>query len=179
MATNIQLRRGTAAEWTAANPTLMSGELGLETDTTYYKIGNGSTAWNSLAYGSFNGVIETGTITSAMILDGTIVNGDINASAAIALSKLASGSSAQIIVANSSGVPTYVTLSGDATISNTGVLTLANSSLSLDEISDVVITDASSTQLLQYNGTNWVNATVSTTPTWDDDQNILSNQVFG
>lgn len=52
MATRIQLRRGTAAEWTAANPTLAVGELGLETDTEQFKIGTGSTAWNALAYAS-------------------------------------------------------------------------------------------------------------------------------
>lgn len=48
--TQIQIRRGTAAQWTSTNPTLASGELGLETDTGYLKAGNGSTAWNSLAY---------------------------------------------------------------------------------------------------------------------------------
>jgi hypothetical protein len=48
--TQIQLRRGTAAEWTSANPTLASGEFGYETDTGKAKIGNGVTAWNSLAY---------------------------------------------------------------------------------------------------------------------------------
>ena len=50
MPTQIQLRRGTAAEWTAANPVLAEGELGLETDTKLYKIGDGATAWNSLDY---------------------------------------------------------------------------------------------------------------------------------
>lgn len=46
----IQLRRGTAAAWTSANPTLSSGEIGVETDTLKFKVGNGSTAWNSLSY---------------------------------------------------------------------------------------------------------------------------------
>lgn len=41
MAVQIQFRRDTAAAWTAANPTLAAGELGLETDTSFYKIGNG------------------------------------------------------------------------------------------------------------------------------------------
>jgi len=93
MAVTIQMRRDTAAAWTSANPTLAQGELGLETDTTYYKIGNGSTAWNSLAYGAYNGTIPSNTVTSAMIIDGTIVNADINASAAIAYSKLSLGTS--------------------------------------------------------------------------------------
>jgi hypothetical protein len=56
--------------------------------------------------------------------DLSITNGKVSATAAIALSKLAPGTSGQIIVANASGVPTYVTLSGDATISNTGVITV-------------------------------------------------------
>ena len=43
-------RRDTAANWTAANPTLASGEVALETDTRKFKIGDGSTAWNSLNY---------------------------------------------------------------------------------------------------------------------------------
>jgi len=88
MAVQIQFRRDTAAAWTAANPVLASGELGLETDTSYYKIGNGSTAWTSLAYGSIVGTIPDNSITSAKIVDGAIVNADINASAAIAYSKL-------------------------------------------------------------------------------------------
>lgn len=50
MTARLQNRRDTAANWTANNPTLAAGELGLETDTTKYKIGDGSTAWNSLAY---------------------------------------------------------------------------------------------------------------------------------
>ena len=48
--TRIQIKRGTAASWTAANPILSVGELGLETDTSKLKVGNGSTAWNSLSY---------------------------------------------------------------------------------------------------------------------------------
>ena len=51
----FRFRRGTAAEWTAANPTLSSGELGLETDTAAFKIGDGVTAWTSLAYGGIAG----------------------------------------------------------------------------------------------------------------------------
>lgn len=46
----IQIRRGTAAAWASENPTLESGEFGLETDTGKTKIGDGSTVWNSLTY---------------------------------------------------------------------------------------------------------------------------------
>ena len=50
MTSRLQNRRDTAANWTSNNPTLAAGEIGLETDTTKYKMGDGTTAWNSLAY---------------------------------------------------------------------------------------------------------------------------------
>jgi hypothetical protein len=46
----IQIRRGTAADWTAANPTLAAGEVGYDTTSSKMKVGDGSTAWNTLAY---------------------------------------------------------------------------------------------------------------------------------
>jgi hypothetical protein len=46
----IQLRTDTAAAWTAANPTLLSGEMGIESDTRKIKVGTGSTTWNALPY---------------------------------------------------------------------------------------------------------------------------------
>ena len=77
---------------------------------------------------SFTGTFSapTGTITSTMLADGTIVDADINASAAIALSKLATSTAGNIIVYNSSGVPTSVTETGDITISDTGVTAIAS-----------------------------------------------------
>jgi len=50
MATKIQLRRDTAADWTSNNPTLAAGEFGWESNTNRFKIGDGSTAWTSLSY---------------------------------------------------------------------------------------------------------------------------------
>lgn len=50
MTSRLQNRRDTAANWTSNNPTLAAGEIGYETDTAKFKIGNGSTAWNSLDY---------------------------------------------------------------------------------------------------------------------------------
>lgn len=67
-----------------------------------------------------------GSITSGMIADGAIVNADINASAAIAFSKLAALSSTNILVGNGSNVAAAVAVSGDATLANTGALTIAN-----------------------------------------------------
>jgi hypothetical protein len=56
--TIIKLRRGTAAAWASANPTLSAGEMGIETDTQRSKYGDGTTAWNTLPYtvGNSSGV---------------------------------------------------------------------------------------------------------------------------
>ncbi len=55
MPTQIQFRRDTASDWSSANPTLAAGEFGYESDTTKFKVGDGSTAWNSLAYNTSAG----------------------------------------------------------------------------------------------------------------------------
>ena len=63
----IRLRRDTATNWTSANPVLSSGQPGFETNTGRIKIGDGVTAWNSLAYrfetgGTWGGI--TGTLSA-------------------------------------------------------------------------------------------------------------------
>jgi hypothetical protein len=64
MTQRILFRRGLQSEWQAANPILAEGELGLELDTTLYKIGNGIDSWNSLGYGGAN-VLGTPTYISS------------------------------------------------------------------------------------------------------------------
>ena len=82
MAINIQLRRGTASEWTAANPTLAVAELGVETDTAKFKLGDGATAWTSLGYGGIQGAVGAdGTFSSTQTIETkssaySIVSGD-------------------------------------------------------------------------------------------------------
>jgi hypothetical protein len=49
MALKIQLRRDIAANWTANNPLLLNGEVGIETDTLKFKVGNGTQRWNALS----------------------------------------------------------------------------------------------------------------------------------
>jgi hypothetical protein len=55
MAVQIQFRNDTAANWTSADPILAQGELGLESDTDQFKIGNGSDSWTELSYGGIAG----------------------------------------------------------------------------------------------------------------------------
>ena len=64
MSTQIQFRRDLSANWTSNNPTLAQGEVGLETDTNSYKVGDGATAWTSLAYHQLAPEITT------LLLDG-------------------------------------------------------------------------------------------------------------
>ena len=61
MATKIQFRRGTTAQWTAANTVLAEAEIGYDITLKKFKIGDGTTAWNSLSFfesGSGGGVSE-------------------------------------------------------------------------------------------------------------------------
>ena len=46
----IKCRIDTAANWTTNNPTLLNGEMGVESDTHFFKVGDGVTAWTSLNY---------------------------------------------------------------------------------------------------------------------------------
>lgn len=63
MSKRLQLRRGSASEWIAASPVLYAGEIGLETDTNKFKIGNGVLAWSDLNYFADQNTIasQTGT----------------------------------------------------------------------------------------------------------------------
>ncbi|MBI2543284.1 MAG: hypothetical protein HYW24_03800 [Candidatus Aenigmarchaeota archaeon] len=119
------------------------------------------------------GALTDNTIISSDIKNGTIVNSDISDTASIALSKLIAGSSGQIIVVNSSGVPNYVTLSEDATINSTGGLTIASSSITgpklganavtTSKISDGTIqnSDISDTAAITYIKLNLTNSILS------------------
>ena len=120
--THIQVRRGTAAQWTSANPTLASGEWGYETDTGKIKIGNGSTAWSSLSY--FGG---TGTVTS--ITAGTgLSGGTITTSGTVSIDTATTVdvSTAQTLT-NKTISASNNTLTGVAT--ETGTQTLTNKTL--------------------------------------------------
>jgi hypothetical protein len=56
MATKIQVRRDSSSNWTTTNPVLSEGEIGFETNTGKFKIGNGSSVWSSLDY--FGGEVD-------------------------------------------------------------------------------------------------------------------------
>jgi len=108
-------RRDTAANWTSANPTLLAGEIGIESDTNKIKLGTGSASWTALGYTPWSQV-------SAY----PFVNADIASAAAIAYSKLATLTSGNIVLGSSANVATSTAVTGDVTISNTGVTAIAS-----------------------------------------------------
>lgn len=95
---------------------------------------------------SVNSIVNDQVSNSAAIqysklsLANSILNADINSAAAIAHSKLAAVSSGNLLVGNASNVATSVALSGDATLSNAGVLSLAANSVDTAELVDDAVT---------------------------------------
>jgi hypothetical protein len=85
-------RRDTAANWTSVNPTLLAGEIGIESDTNKWKVGDGTTAWASLGY-----------IPGLSISAYPLVNADIASNAEIAVSKLADGTPRQLLQTDAAG----------------------------------------------------------------------------
>lgn len=62
----IQVRRGTASQWTSVNPILAAGEMGVESDTNLFKFGNGSSTWTALSYAN-NSDVAIGEISQDAI----------------------------------------------------------------------------------------------------------------
>lgn len=140
--TQIQFRRGTAAQWSSTNPVLASGELGYETDTGNFKIGNGSSAWNSLLV--LNGITadSTATFTNKTIsADNNTISGIAASSFVVTNSSgYIDGSAAQkaiptgtVVGTSDSQTLTNKTISGsDNTLSNIANSSLTNSSVTVN-----------------------------------------------
>lgn len=114
----VQVRRGPAAGWTAVNPVLLSGEIGFETDTRRWKVGDGITAWSGLPYMVDSDALrKTGPATFTGTL---ILNGMINAKG-------------RLTVLNPSGTETArVEQSGDAIFNSVAVSLTGGGQASVD-----------------------------------------------
>jgi hypothetical protein len=102
MAVRLQLRRDTAINWTTTNPVLALGEPGVETDTLKVKVGNGITAWNSLAYSisqDFDDLTNTPTTIAGY--------GIVDALSLTALSAVDAGGAGSFSYNNTTGAFTY------------------------------------------------------------------------
>jgi hypothetical protein len=139
MPTQIQLRRDTAADWTSNNPTMAAGEFGWESDTNRFKIGDGSNAWNSLAYAdtlkTLGDIAVTGsTISAPSNGDLTLTtsgSGKINISNAYTLPS-SDGSANQVLQTNGAGVLSFGTVSvGDFTFVGSTISSPSNADITL------------------------------------------------
>ena len=191
MATQIKLRRDTAANWTASNPVLALGEPGIETNTRKIKYGDGTTAWTALAYsagdanftGDYNDLTNKPTIPSVVGL-ATETYVDEKATWANISDKptfstvAASGEYKDLIwtvyqtiedlpdATTNHGMFAHVHAEGHGYMAHAGNwVKLGNYSDipgGLADLSDVIITGAATGQVLKYNGTAWVNDTDAT-----------------
>ena len=108
---------------------------------------------------------DSGTVTSTMLADDSIVNADINSSAAIAYSKLAALTDAHILVGNSSNVATVTPITGDISISNTGVTSITAGSIVNADISATAAIAASKIVSGSTSGAGVLQLSDSTTST--------------
>ena len=146
------------------------------------KIAPGTVIAADIAAGTITATeLADGAVTSGKILDGTIVNADVNASAAIALSKLANATAGQVLLGTTTtGVVTATTISGDVTVTGAGVTAISsgvivdadiNASAAIDKtkISGTAITAADTgtvTSTMISNGTI-VNADINASASID------------
>jgi hypothetical protein len=103
-------------------------------------------------YRAVTGDIALSATGVAAIASGAIVNADVNASAAIDFSKLATLTDGYLLVGNGSNVATGVAMSGDATIANTGAVTLAAAQTNVTSMyaADLAVGNASSEEKIIF-----------------------------
>jgi len=177
MPVQIQLRRGSTSEWTSANPVLALGEVGVDTTTKQFRIGDGSSQWSALSAQGFTNAV---VYNSAYTAKGTL----LGASAPYAPAALAVGANDQILVADSSTTvgmkwtstlaspivtsPTITgTIGGSPTITAptiTGTVTASSATFSSPTLTTPTINSPTiNTPLLVTPKENWqVSATVAT-----------------
>ena len=112
MTVKIQLRRDSGVNWTSSNPVLAEGEIGINTTIDQFKIGDGTTAWNSLGYSSANiSLNDIGDVTITSAADGDFLrwNGSAWINDAVNLSTDTVGNYVDSLVAG-----TGVTLSNNS-----------------------------------------------------------------
>jgi hypothetical protein len=147
-------RSDTAANWTSANPILLAGELGHESDTDKLKIGDGATNWNSLTYLPIDGTWTGDTIAVAYggtgqttYTDGQLLIGNSTGNT-LAKATLTAGTG--ITVTNGSGT---ITLAIDSDAAITDITTTATTGTLPTADGSVTIADAASptnAELLEY-----------------------------
>ena len=180
MAIRIQLRRDTAANWVSSNPTLRAGEVGIETDTLKFKIGNGSSTWTQIT--NYANVTSTGLSNSLndYILASTLGNpsgpAKLNSDGEILVPE------DTIILWNDAGY-TYTTKVVATQPTANRIITLPNNTGTVALTSDLVTTNVSEGTNLYFTDERAQDATAAAlaagthtniTVTYNDNANTLS-----
>jgi hypothetical protein len=110
MSTRMQQRRGTSSQWTSANSVLAAGEIGFETNTGKFKIGDGTSTWSSLYY-----------FADSSDFDTTIIEGKISTAVSNAVNSLLDGAPSALNTLNELAVA----INNDSSFSSTIVQSLS------------------------------------------------------
>jgi len=134
-------RRDTASNWTSNNTVLLAGEWGIESDTKKFKIGDGSTAWQSLDYVP---IPDTNRLLTGNLTVGTNLNVSGNA----------------VVTGN-------FTVNGTTTTIDTTTLTVEDKNIELGKVSSPSDTTADGGGITLKGATdktlNWIDSTDSWT----------------
>lgn len=176
MTARMQQRRDTAANWTSTNPTLAAGEMGIETDTYKFKVGNGSTAWTSLPY-SVDIPTQTGQSGKYLTTNGTstswgTVAGDIEGVTA-GTGLTGGGTSGTVTLAIDS---TVATLTGSQTLTNK---TLTSPVINTATFSDGVVKGLEEDiNIVASAATGTINFDITTASVWYYTSNATANHTL-
>jgi hypothetical protein len=173
--------RSEDGEFVNASGDTMTGNLTLDASSLVFDTGTfnttvsatTATAARAITIPDTTGTLvttgDTGTVTSTMLLDGTIVDADINASAEIAVSKLADGTARQLLQTDAAGtgvewasnidIPGTLDVTGAAVFDST--LT-AVGNVTLNAQADLRFADADSSNWVAFQAP----ATVAANVTW-------------
>lgn len=102
----VKNKRKTASEWALENPILQDGQIGIESDSRRFKVGDGATTWNSLDYAVdnyFYGHNEVTTLTSLPISKRVVIATVVSATTLSLSSTLSAGLDLHIKLYNTSG----------------------------------------------------------------------------
>jgi hypothetical protein len=185
MAIRMQQRRGTAEQWTLANPILAPGEVGFETDNNQFKIGDGVNQWADLQYfvnldgisgtlSDYIPVTEKGEADGVATLDATgqipgsqlaYVDSAIENLVGLAPEQLdtlgelatALGDNADFVTTITQDIADAQSAAEDYADGLAVNYAAASHTHGIEDLTDFQVTTPVAGQAFSYNGTKWVN----------------------
>jgi hypothetical protein len=164
MATRMQQRRGTAAQWTSANPVLNAAEMGWESDTNKFKIGDGVNHWADLDYFIDANSTVNPSFGSSITFEGATAN-DFETTLAVTDPT----ADRTITFPDATGT---VALTSDIAVTASSTTTFTNKTLTSPKINEDVAVTATATEL------NYVDGVTSAIQTQMDAKAPINNASF-